>query len=113
MHRAKRDEMTLGDFHKLGIKDWDDIKITGTIYSEPSRPRVVDMIGTIATVSTATPKDPDDQPAIKVWPKDDQHPGLPTGHNGKLWFWIEGIEEIELIDRPPQDRRIDGGTRGA
>lgn len=62
--------------------EFDRIRITGRIISEPGKPLVTNMEGTVATVSEAE---------IKIWP-------ATTLYDGKLWFVI-AESQIELIER--------------
>lgn len=70
-------------------KEFDRVKITGRIASEPGAPMVTALRCTIATIQ-------DDQ--IKVWPMDSDDPQLPATHDGKLWFVITETQ-IEGVDK--------------
>lgn len=63
--------------------EWDDVLVTGTILSEKGRHSVVDLEAVVSTVYDESHPDYD---YFKVWPKNDDDPQLPQGHNGKLWF---------------------------
>lgn len=70
-------------------KEFDRVKITGRIVSEPGAPMVTELRCTIATIQ-------DDQ--IKAWPIDSGDPQLPETHDGKLWF-VVAETKIEGVDK--------------
>lgn len=75
--------MTIDEFAKLGLKEFDDIVISGTT-STPSGLVVGKMEAVIATVRAN---------ALKVWP---------THEDGKLWFMVEDITFLEVIPEPQE-----------
>lgn len=78
------------------LRPFDEIVISGKITSEGGH-AVKDLGCVVATVSP-----PDEESVfwyVKVWPNGAESGKLPAGHDGKLWFSEESVEEIRLVER--------------
>ena len=69
----------------IKVEPWDEVKITGTCFSECPDVRMVDVVGTVATVDH-------EGDSIKVWP----HAEI---GGGKLWF-VLSTASITVLYRP-------------
>jgi hypothetical protein len=78
------------------FEEYDDVLVTEQIISESGKPHVKNLK---AQIATTYPKESDDYNYFKVWPRDDNDPQLPEGHDGKLWFHRETSSVIPFVRR--------------
>ena len=79
--------------YRFGVMEFDDVKVSGVILSEPGGVPVRDLRGTIATAYRID----SGLTRFKVWPDNERDPQLPPDHDGKLWFdWSDPRTTVKV-----------------